>query len=101
MEVQANHAAGMVEHKGHTYYFCSDFCVKKFKAGPDQYTGRAGSPRAAVQAPHTDTAEYTCPMDPEVREQGPGPCPKCGMAVGTGRYYRTGWLIPNTPSDAS
>ena len=25
--------------------------------------------------------EYTCPMDPEVRQQGPGDCPKCGMAL--------------------
>ena len=26
-------------------------------------------------------AIYTCPMDPEVRKQGPGACPKCGMAL--------------------
>jgi Cu+-exporting ATPase len=25
--------------------------------------------------------EYTCPMDPDVRQKGPGPCPKCGMAL--------------------
>ena len=25
--------------------------------------------------------EYTCPMDPEVRQKGPGACPKCGMAL--------------------
>jgi Cu+-exporting ATPase len=24
---------------------------------------------------------YTCPMHPEVRQQGPGACPKCGMAL--------------------
>lgn len=24
---------------------------------------------------------YVCPMDPEVREAAPGPCPKCGMAL--------------------
>ncbi len=24
---------------------------------------------------------YTCPMHPEVRQQGPGNCPKCGMAL--------------------
>ncbi|HEX2655293.1 MAG TPA: HAD-IC family P-type ATPase, partial [Xanthobacteraceae bacterium] len=24
---------------------------------------------------------YVCPMDPEVRQDKPGPCPKCGMAL--------------------
>ncbi|MEE2057147.1 copper-translocating P-type ATPase [Rhodococcus artemisiae] len=26
-------------------------------------------------------AEYTCPMHPEIRQQGPGSCPICGMAL--------------------
>lgn len=26
-------------------------------------------------------AEYTCPMHPEVKQKGPGKCPKCGMAL--------------------
>ena len=25
--------------------------------------------------------EYTCPMHPEIRQLGPGTCPKCGMAL--------------------
>jgi len=32
-------------------------------------------------APGGPTPEYTCPMDPEFRQQGPGDCPKCGMAL--------------------
>jgi P-type Cu+ transporter len=28
-----------------------------------------------------DTRAYVCPMCPEVRQTGPGPCPKCGMAL--------------------
>ena len=24
---------------------------------------------------------YTCPMHPEIRQVGPGNCPKCGMAL--------------------
>jgi len=28
-----------------------------------------------------DTRHYVCPMCPEVRKLGPGPCPKCGMAL--------------------
>jgi Cu+-exporting ATPase len=30
-------------------------------------------------APSDLTAIYTCPMHPEIRQQGPGDCPKCGM----------------------
>jgi len=26
-------------------------------------------------------SEYTCPMHPEIRQPGPGTCPKCGMAL--------------------
>ncbi len=29
----------------------------------------------------TLTGPYVCPMCPEVRQSGPGPCPKCGMAL--------------------
>ncbi len=25
--------------------------------------------------------EYTCPMHPEIRQPGPGTCPKCGMTL--------------------
>src|SRR5208282_3865194 len=28
-----------------------------------------------------DTHAYVCPMCPEVRQSGPGACPKCGMAL--------------------
>ncbi|MHB8605369.1 MAG: heavy metal-binding domain-containing protein, partial [Thermoplasmatota archaeon] len=24
---------------------------------------------------------YTCPMDPDIRHEGPGACPRCGMAL--------------------
>jgi heavy metal translocating P-type ATPase len=27
----------------------------------------------------SSSTEYTCPMHPEIREDGPGACPKCGM----------------------
>jgi YHS domain-containing protein len=27
------------------------------------------------------STEYTCPMHPEVRQSGPGTCPKCGMTL--------------------
>ncbi len=65
------------EHGGHTYYFCSGRCAGKFAADPIRYL-----------APPKDAGEdvdpsswYTCPMHPEVRQRGPGTCPKCGMAL--------------------
>ena len=38
---------------------------------------------AGVGAAQTAAAngEYTCPMHPEIRQIGPGTCPKCGMAL--------------------
>jgi len=44
---------------------------------PSQESEQA-SPGAKKTPP---AAIYTCPMDPEVRQDHPGPCPKCGMAL--------------------
>jgi len=42
---------------------------------------------------------YTCPMDPEVRHEGPGDCPKCGMSLEpeTPGAARTEWTCPMDP----
>jgi Cu+-exporting ATPase len=46
-------------------------------------------------------AEYTCPMHPEVRQQGPGSCPKCGMALAAAGIptpsVKTEWTCPMHP----
>jgi Cu+-exporting ATPase len=74
-------------HAGVTYYFCSAGCVAKFRANPERYLQRATPALPAPQvppAPHTPdqpTGVYTCPMHPEVRQDHPGDCPKCGMAL--------------------
>jgi Cu+-exporting ATPase len=78
MTVTPADAAGSVEHEGQMYYFCNPSCVERFRANPAQYVG---SPGHKAPAPHDSSAEYTCPMDPEVRQIGPGACPKCGMAL--------------------
>ena len=65
------------EHGGETYHFCSGSCAEKFAQHPNEYLG--GAPRVAKQGPAD--AIYTCPMHPEVRQQGPGECPICGMAL--------------------
>ena len=64
-------------HDGQTYYFCSKGCVTKFNADPLRYLSPETQP--ANTAPLD--AVYTCPMDPEIQQIGPGSCPKCGMAL--------------------
>lgn len=63
---------------GHTYYFCGPGCKKKFDAAPETYL--APKPKPAATKPDL-SVEYTCPMDPQIRQMGPGACPICGMAL--------------------
>ncbi len=72
----AKHSA---EHDGKTYYFCCASCRTKFLADPQRYLSPPES-RPATAAADPDAA-YICPMCPEVRQIGPGTCPKCGMAL--------------------
>jgi Cu+-exporting ATPase len=76
MTVDPQRAAGAVEHRGQKYYFCSKGCAAKFEADPAKYL----HPKSTLQ-PAVADVEYTCPMHPEVRQIGPGSCPKCGMAL--------------------
>jgi len=64
-------------HGGRDYHFCSAHCQAKFVADPGRYlSGR----NAASPPPPADTM-WTCPMHPEVRQDHPGACPICGMAL--------------------
>ena len=70
------------EHAGTTYYFCSAGCKGKFAADPLQYL--SATKTAAPQPPQAVAAAgtiYTCPMHPEIRQDHPGNCPKCGMSL--------------------
>jgi len=78
MTIAPEDAAGHVEHEGATYYFCNPSCLEKFKAAPTNYL-QPRNPKLPQNG--GDKVEYTCPMDPEVRQMGPGACPKCGMAL--------------------
>lgn len=64
---------------GSTWYFCSKHCLDKFAAEPERYAKAKSEPAPAPSAP--PGAIYTCPMHPEIRQPGPGSCPKCGMAL--------------------
>jgi len=61
-----------------TYYFCSQGCLDKFKADPDRYLNPAAGAPADEAPPGTI---WTCPMHPQIRRNGPGSCPICGMAL--------------------
>ena len=90
------------EHEGRTYFFCNPRCAEKLAADPSRYLEPAAAPghdgpthgahggaaaphhppsKVAEAAPGAEAVPYTCPMHPEVRQLGPGTCPKCGMAL--------------------
>ncbi len=95
MKVDPSVAEHAVDHRGEQFYFCSAGCKGKFLADPGQYTGHGFPDRAAGgRAGHAtepghgqptpsegESVEYTCPMHPEIRQDGPGTCPICGMPL--------------------
>ena len=70
-----------------TYFFCSARCLEKFKANPDTYLNppdkdpAVGKPAMVALAEAAAGTVWTCPMHPEIRRDGPGQCPICGMAL--------------------
>lgn len=67
-----------VEHDGQQYLFCSQSCENKFTDNPTKYAST--TPGAPVHAAPEGTV-YTCPMHPQIRQDRPGNCPICGMAL--------------------
>jgi P-type Cu+ transporter len=79
MTISPADAVGTLDHRGHTYYFCSESCLEQFRADPAKFVNphRKTEPTTVADM----EAEYTCPMHPEIRQKGPGACPICGMAL--------------------
>ncbi|MBK1891909.1 heavy metal translocating P-type ATPase [Undibacterium sp. 14-3-2] len=81
------------EFNGTVYYFCSDKCRSKFVANPAQYAFVNKTMahehaahlhvhgHAVIKSARADGTIYTCPMHPEIRQDHPGSCPKCGMTL--------------------
>jgi Cu+-exporting ATPase len=97
MTVDPERAKARVEHAGKAYYFCCEGCASKFSVAPEKYLAAKTSTPAHGHAPIVQLAAmqptvtsslpaatapaYTCPMDPEVRQDHAGACPICGMAL--------------------
>jgi Cu+-exporting ATPase len=87
MEISREDAVGSYVHEGQEYFFCHPSCLENFRANPGRYLSPEGAsgarpgPNAVRPYDASAHAIYTCPMDPEVRQPGPGPCPVCGMAL--------------------
>jgi Cu+-exporting ATPase len=64
------------EHGGQSFRFCGPRCLERFRADPAAFLAAH-----AHDAPPAAAGRYTCPMHPEVIQQGPGSCPLCGMAL--------------------
>jgi len=94
MNVNPANARHVYEFEGKKYYFCCGGCAEKFKKDPERYMGSTAATSRNVQAssvliqpapkpapPTAGATDYVCPMCPEVRENKPGACPSCGMAL--------------------
>ncbi len=71
------------EHAGKMFYFCSAGCKTKFATNPEKYLSPPSPMTVAAPtvAAGSIASLYTCPMHPEIRQDHPGTCPKCGMAL--------------------
>ena len=84
MEIDSAQAGVKTDHQGRTYYFCCTECLKEFERDPAKAVANPAKPfRPKKITPESipSGAMYTCPMHPEIRQVGPGTCPKCGMAL--------------------
>ena len=92
MNIEPENAAGKSEYNGSTVYFCSEYCKETFDKDPEKFPLEDAVHQQAEHDTghehrdhnHHDSgskAIYICPMDPEVKQEGPGACPKCGMGL--------------------
>ncbi len=78
MTVAVDSGKPTLAYKGTDYHFCSDNCHDRFEVDPYFYAS-GNSAKKKVAAPAD--ARFTCPMHPEIVQDGPGACPICGMAL--------------------
>ncbi len=99
MTIEEKDAVGTSSHEGITHYFCSKACNEKFDENPGLFIGDKAP--SAMTDISKEGETYTCPMHPEVRQEGPGSCTQCGMALEPiappMTPARTEWTCPMHP----
>lgn len=80
MVVDPATASHHADHSSARYYFCSARCRERFVADPQAFLEKQSDPPVSP-APIAEGAIWTCPMHPQIRQNGPGSCPICGMAL--------------------
>lgn len=90
MSTEDKSAFAELAHQGIGYFFCSDHCLEKFKEDPKSYAGNPDQDTSnekedlvEIEETPSEVQTYTCPMHLEVRQEEPGACPKCGIALDT------------------
>ena len=78
MTVKLGNNKPSLKYHGDEFHFCNPSCHDKFGADPYFYLS-GNKAKQSLSAPKN--AIYTCPMDPEIVQEGPGTCPICGMAL--------------------
>ena len=80
MVVDPETASHHADFSGVRYYFCSARCQERFSADPQTFLEKQAAPPVAP-VHSAEGAIWTCPMHPQIRQNGPGSCPICGMAL--------------------
>lgn len=91
MVIDESDAVASYTYKGKKYYFCAKSCHEKFLKDAESFVSKTDDlNKDSCEVCDIDTAPaakalskeiYTCPMHPEIKQKGPGSCPKCGMAL--------------------
>ncbi len=101
MTIEDSAAAATSTYKGKTYYFCLKSCKEDFERDPEAYLNPAKPDLSGRPDEPKLEKIFTCPMHPEVRQDGPGTCPKCGMALEpvapSAPATKTEWTCPMHP----
>ncbi|NOY89299.1 MAG: heavy metal translocating P-type ATPase [FCB group bacterium] len=85
------------EYETKTYYFCSEHCQKKFQENPRQYLKAEDTKPPELSAVKDKSGDiYTCSMHPEIEQDHPGACPKCGMTLELKKKVSEGLTTDNT-----
>lgn len=83
MSVDTRAGKPSYDYDGTAYHFCNPRCREKFSADPEHYIDPGRKVVRSMQSAAKSNAKtlYTCPMDPQIVQEGPGTCPICGMAL--------------------